>query len=361
MQLTDYLRDLVAFYPTTADQTAILRLLEYVQAHCARHGLATQIVEHNGVHSLYGSTHGRSHARVMLQSHIDVVPTLLDRQKTLHQTGDKLQGRGVYDMLFAAACYLYFIEQHAANLSELDVSLFLNGDEEIGGFNSAAHLADTYTTDVCILPDAGDSFGALSSSAKGVYIVTVRIDGQAHHGSRPWEGDGAAEKLVDFVADFKQVFDTSSRAESTMTVAVIQAGDADNRGPSSGTTTLDIRYKNQADLLRIQASLRALLEQYNGTIVATSEGDDFQLDMKNDLVQIFIKQYEASHGAPIVFETASGSSDARFFAAQGTPVIMLRPNGGGMHGDEEWISESSLGQFYELIEGYILGVAKGSA
>ncbi|MEI9914160.1 MAG: M20/M25/M40 family metallo-hydrolase [Candidatus Saccharibacteria bacterium] len=59
-------------------------------------------------------------------------------------------------------------------------------------------------------------------------------------------------------------------------------------------------------------------------------------------------------GSKVKLTRAHGSSDARFFAARGMPVIMLRPDGDGAHGDNEWISSDSIQKFYELLKAYIL-------
>ncbi len=224
-----YLKELVAFYPVTHKPENVLSLLRYVQEHCAKYGMKAEIVSFNGVHNLYAHPRGSQKSAVMLQAHADVVPTDLNNQKELFSAKGKLYGRGAFDMLFAVACYLHFIAQHSAELTQLDVSLLLSGDEELGGSNGVKKMLDSgYTTGVCILPDAGSEFGVLTTAAKGACMVRVRVNGLAHHGARPWEGDGAAAKLVSFLCEFQKAFDTASYDESSLTIATLQAGDAEN-------------------------------------------------------------------------------------------------------------------------------------
>src|SRR5258708_18437553 len=181
------------------------------------------------------------------------------------------------------------VDDLGKDIGSMNIGIYLSGDEEIGGEDGVnAFLKAGYTADICMLPDAGDGYGALSVGAKGIHELKIRINGRAHHGSRPWEGDGAASKLVHFLAEAEGIFDPSSRDNSTMTIAVLAAGDVANRGPAYADASLDIRYKDKSDLARIQTELQKLLEKYNGEILGTLDGDDYQLDMSKPLVKEFI-------------------------------------------------------------------------
>jgi len=355
----EYLANLVKFYPVSNNQKSVLALLEYVQQFFEMHGLQTKIFTFNDIHSLYAQPSLKKHSRLLLQAHVDVVPTRLPYQKKLQEKDGKLYGRGVFDMLFATACYMEFVATHSNQLSELDIAFFLSGDEELGGENGVGRILDEgYTTEVCVLPDAGLSFGSLNVAAKGVYTISVKIEGASHHGARPWEGDGAAGKLVRFLTDFDQAFSKINKQESTLTVAKLRAGDADNRGPSTAIATLDIRYKNKDDFYRITTSLNSLLNLYNGHIIDSAEGSNYSLDLSNDYIKRFITLYGNYINHDVNFETAHGSSDARYFSDKNIPVVMFRPDGGKAHGDEEWLSQESFQQFYNLLEQYALEIGK---
>ena len=350
--MQDILKTLVNFYPVSTEQSSVKKLLQYAESVLIEAGLTCEWIEHNGIHSLYSYTNQPKHSKVLLQSHIDVVPATNQPFKVEH---GRYYGRGTFDMLFAAASFLHFIKEHKTELKQLDLAILLSGDEELGGFNSVKpFLEDGYTASVCILPDAGTKFGFLSTSAKGMYNCTIKINGESHHGSRPWEGDGAGSKLVHFLTEAEKLFDTSSRDNTTMTIAKLRAGDADNQGPKEAEVILDIRYSNKTDLARIIVRLEELLQKYNGEIVLLVEGDDYQLDLTNPYVEAFIALYERHHKAPIEYMKAHGSSDARFFTAHNIPTIMLRPEGSGAHGDNEWVSVNETRQFYNLLCEYII-------
>ncbi len=348
--MLEYLEALVAFHPISSDQKSVLNLLEYVAGHLDNRGFKTQILTYNGVVNLYASPLGKKHSKVLLQSHVDVVPG----GPKFHIDGDKCFGRGTYDMLFATAAYMKLADELYAQNLTCDIAFMLSGDEELDGHSGVqAMLDDGYNTDVCILPDAGEQWGALSVAAKGIYRPTIKIRGQSHHGAHPWDGDGAAIKLAHFLVEVEALFDTSDRYNSTMTVAMINAGSAANQGPREADVTLDIRYKNKADLATIVTDMATILAKYDGEIVTQMDGDDYQLDPDVPLIKAFIELYEAHVGSPIHMTRAHGSSDARYFTKHNISVIMIQPDGGDHHGDKEWLSLPHFQKFYDLLKDYV--------
>lgn len=352
--MLEYLEKLVAFHPVTNDQKSVLNLLEYVNDHLKEKGLKTQLIENTGIYNLYASPYGAKHSSILLQSHVDVVPG----GQPFHVDDTKAYGRGVYDMLFATAAYMRLANELHEQGIVCDIAFMLSGDEETNGKNGVgAMLNDGFTTDVCILPDAGDDWGSLNISAKGFYQPVISIRGKSHHGSRPWEGDGAAIKLARFLIEVEKFFDTSDQFNSTLTVARITAGDVQNQGPAEAEATLDIRYKDQTDLARIIAELELLLKKYDGEIIGQIEGLDYQLDPDVPMIKKFLQLYEQHAGHPIRQTRAHGSSDARYFSKHNMSVISFRPDGGNIHSDQEWISLPHYEKFYQLIKDYVITTA----
>lgn len=353
--MQDTLRTLIDFHSASDNQVAVRALLDYAAQRLSQKGLIVEHIQHNGVNSLYASVSGKKHAKVMLQGHIDVVPG----GEPFVQDGDIIRGRGSFDMLFATASFLTLIDA-IDDIHQYDISVLLTGDEELGGGDGVKPILDDgYTCDVCILPDAGDELGAISVGAKGLYQARVLINGTAHHGSRPWEGDGAANKLIQFIGELSAAFDTSSHDNSTFVVSQLQAGsNALNQGPGDATAGIDIRYKDPEDFLRIKAHLDALLVKYTGEIVYEQLGRHYALDTKRPLIRHFLSTYNRHLGHEATQVKSHGSSDARYFDDKKIPVIMFRPNGGNAHGDGEWLSYSSWQTFHEILTDYVLSVSQ---
>ena len=108
------------------------------------------------------------------------------------------------------------------------------------------------------MPDAGNGFGDLNIAAKGIYNFDLVVHGKAHHGSRPWEGDGAANKLVFLLSELINYISSQDHEASTITVTKLSGGDADNRGPSEAGAHIDIRFATKEDLVRIKTFLDRL-------------------------------------------------------------------------------------------------------
>lgn len=347
---------LMNFFPVTGNRQTIAQLLGYVEHRLEQAGLTVVRIEHSGVQSLYASTRGQKHARVMLQAHIDVVPG----GKPFSLSNDIIRGRGCYDMLFGAASFLVLIDS-LDNPASYDISVLFTSDEEVGGSNGTAAILDIeqYRCDICILPDAGDKLGELSIAAKGIFSARLKAVGTSHHASRPWEGDNAATKLLLFLGKLSDLFDHSEPANSTCTISQLQAGnEALNQGPGEAFGGIDIRYTDRAEYERIRHEFDRLAARYDIELLTEKVSRSFALDTDTPLVKQFIDQYKQAMGGRIDMTKAHGSSDARYFDDSGMPVIMFRPDGGNAHGDGEWLSYSSWQTFHAILEHYVLEVTK---
>lgn len=350
------LEKLMSFYSVTSNQNAVNLLLDYVEKRLSTKGLIVERFRRNGINSLYASTLGTRSSKVMLQGHIDVVPGDLP----FRRQGSRIYGRGSYDMLFGTASFLRLIDE-LNDVASYNLSILLTGDEETGGANGVSALLDDpgLTTDICILPDAGEGIGSMNIAAKGTIHAQIQVNGQAHHGSRPWEGDGAAGKLVRLLSELTAEFDDSDRFNSTITISQLDAGtSALNQGPSIARAGFDIRTKDNTDAKRIKKALGQILKKYDAEMVYEHNGHGYNLDMQNPLVTAFVRTYENMIGQPITFTKAHGSSDARFFDAKDIPVIMFRPDGGGAHGDNEWLSIPAWEKFQKVLTTYVLTAAR---
>jgi succinyl-diaminopimelate desuccinylase len=354
--MLDELKTLINFHPTTNNQHTVSAVLDHIQSRLVSNGLIVERITHSGVHSLYASTRGQKHAKVMLQGHIDVVPGGED----FRIDGDTIYGRGSFDMLFGIASFLAYIDQ-LENPADYDLSVLLTGDEEAGGRHGVYDILNTekYTCDVCVLPDGGDHLGAMCIASKGINHFRLHIAGKSHHGSRPWEGDGAGNKAVNLLSEVNQLFDLTDPYNSTFTVSQLQAGNtALNQGPNEAHVGMDIRYKDEDDAQRIRQELHDIFKKYDASVVFEERGHSFALDTKTPLIQQFVDMYSHHLGRPVEFMKSHGSSDARHFGAKGMPVIMFRPDGGNAHGDGEWLSYSSWQKFHDILTDYVDTTAK---
>lgn len=358
-RLLQHLENLVKFYPITEDQSSVLSALNYCeQVIQDTSGFKNiEILQNQGIYSLFASTQITKKPKLLLQGHVDVVKS--PKGPAYRLDGDKIYGRGVWDMLFAVATYLTLFQEHADELAELDIGILLTGDEEIGGFYGSGWLVDQgYGGQAVLIPDSGEGFGDISVASKGAYNLDLIAQGRSHHGSRPWEGDGAANKLILMIHELMDSFDHSDKHNSTITVTSFESGGSINRGPSSAGAHLDIRFKDATDYKMIKQRINEICAHYGGEVTNVLHADNLKIDTSGGYFKDFMLMYEKHARRKITLSKAHGGSDARFYAKSGDEVIMIRPDGGCAHSDEEYVVKSSLFEFYSLMEEFILKTGK---
>lgn len=355
--LTAKLADLIALPTMSQDAAAASKAVDFLTTKCQQHDLQVDRLERNGFPSLVATTQGSKQPKLLLQAHIDVVPAK-PHGYALRQQDGKLYGRGVFDMKFAAACYLQLVEELKEELSMYDFGLMFTSDEEIGGQDGVAWLLDHgYGAEVCILPDGGNDW-QLETVCNGAWQIALTALGKTAHGSRPWEGENAISRLMDGLSAVSALFGEPQPGESTLTISQISGGEAINQVPDNATATLDIRFPEAEDYDRLTREITAIAEQHQLDLTTVTRNDVCRTDVTQPHVARFIELAEQLRGKPLGTCRSYGGSDARFFAKHNIPTIVIRPNGGGAHSDDEWIDETELAKFYEVIKAYIVETAK---
>lgn len=357
-RLIEIFEKLVGFRTVTGDQAAAAACLTYIESLLAPLPLHIDRYRSNDYHSLVVTTQPTRQPKVFLQAHLDVVPGA-EHLFTLEGEDNRLVGRGAYDMKYAAACYLFLMLELGPHCAEYDIGLMFTTDEEQDGLNGVDYLLNQgYGCEICLLPDGGDNW-KLESAAKGIWLIDVAATGVSAHGSRPWQGENAATKIIDFARSVARAYPNANPTDTTAVLSGLQAGEARNQVPDRAVASFDIRFMNQVELKAAKAKLTRLAARYGLEITNERFGDAIELDVTLPLVQEWesivrsVRGDQATDGYGLSF----GASDARFFAARGIPCIVTRPDGGGMHADDEWIDEASLYQFHDCIRQYVKTVA----
>jgi len=356
-KLTNYLSTLVAYPTVSGELAAANECFDYLETFFGEHGLVVQRFESNGFPSLVATSRLTKSPRVLLQAHVDVVPAP-SQLFTLKQSKKRLVGRGVYDMKFAAACFMVLAEELTGELADYDFGIMLTSDEEIGGANGVGYLLDNgYSTEVCVLPDGGDDW-QLETMAKGVWIAKVKTNGKAAHGSRPWEGDSAINSLIEALQDIRELFGKQDKNSTTLSINQIQGGTAVNQIADQAEATIDMRFVTHDAYEKMQSSIQKIIGQKGLELETIHQIDPITTDLKNPYVKAFLSHGMAINGQTLKKTMSLGASDANFFAARGIPTIISRPLGGGAHSSEEWIDTKSFVDFYKLIKSYVQDQAR---
>jgi acetylornithine deacetylase/succinyl-diaminopimelate desuccinylase-like protein len=351
------LRDLVSMPTITGNYEANHEALEYVERFLSARGMYVKRYEWNSVESLIATTRRTKTPTVFLAGHMDVVhaPSKLFQ---MTEKEDKYFGRGVLDMKSGLAAYLSIIDDLGDNLKDYDFGVMITTDEEIGGFDGAQKLCEEgYLSKIMVLPDGGANWNP-EKFAKGIWFVTLEATGKSAHGSRPWEGENAVDKLMAAIQEIRELFPKMSTETSTMNVGIVNGGHAINLIPYTATASIDFRFSSAKEQKRLKAAMLKIFERYGLNCTTEVEADPVENDINAPEMRAFAACTEAVIGRPVEWIVSNAGNDGRFFAAKGTNLAVAYPVGGNHHGLDEWISKESLTQMKDIYRMFLEQVAK---
>jgi succinyl-diaminopimelate desuccinylase len=353
-RLAEIAATLIAF-PTVADDgDALERCLAWAVAH-ARSRAPDLCVQryHSGGKPSALLWHGDTPPRVLLAGHLDVVAASgPDAFTPRRDERGRLFGRGAADMKGPVAALLDLLA--AERLPGL--GLLLTSDEESGGEHGTLHVLERMETppQVVLLPDGGANM-RLICEQKGVLRLALSTRGEAAHGSRPWLGASAIERLYAGYEELRRRYPVPAdeddwRVSVTLT-SLRSEGNSPNTVPQAASGILDIRYPagdppsatSMADALA--GEIAAILRPFHTTTRTLLRGHAFRLDERSPWVALLqaAAQRELGHDLPLTRE--AGASDARFFAACGVPILIFQPECANWHSHDEWVALPSLARF----------------
>jgi succinyl-diaminopimelate desuccinylase len=305
--------------------------------------------------------------KVVLHGHLDVVPGRAGQFEPRLE-GDRLYGRGAYDMKGALAAMLCAVKD-AADQDRVRVRFLCTPDEE-------SEEGDVRSTDVLVHGGLEADFAItgeptdlhIGIQAKGVLFVRVVVAGTAAHGSTPWEGDNAVLKALDvfraieslpFARESSELFDRPS-----INLGRIWGGDAINKVPDQCTMDVDLRYLPGQEPGEILAQVAAIADV---EVVRRFCRAPAIVSRANPYVRALREAVGRSTRGEALGVGRDGSSDAISFLEAGIPAVEFGPVGGGHHGPEEWVSVDSLrhyrralGDFVDELAGRLAGEAGGN-
>jgi succinyl-diaminopimelate desuccinylase len=337
----------------TSSAEAVLECAGFVEGWLEARGIETESDEVRGLPVLKAEVGPEDAPTVVLHGHIDVVPGL-PGQFEPRVDGDRLYGRGAYDMKGGLAAMLLV----AAAMRDQDavrVRLGIVGDEESEeeAERGSDHLVDSgFIGDFAITGEPTDLH--IGVEAKGVLALRVEVGGTAAHGATPWLGENAVLRAIDvfrsieslpFARQSSELFDRPS-----INLGRIWGGDALNKVPDRCAIDVDIRYLPDQDPAE-------LLEQVRGIGAAEVEQlftrPPAVVDRELPFVRALREAAAAHHSGEPMSVGRDGASDAVSFLRVGVPAVEFGPLGAGHHGPQEWVSVSSLHTYRQTLDTFL--------
>jgi succinyl-diaminopimelate desuccinylase len=291
---------------------------------------------------------------VLLHGHLDVVPGRPEQFQPRVE-GERLYGRGAYDMKGALACLLLALADLRTQ-ERVRVRLGIVPDEESEEEVDRAgdRLVETgFLGDFAITGEPTDMH--VGVAAKGVLAMRIQVSGRAAHGATPWLGENAILRAYDlfreieslpFAGHSSELFDRPS-----INLGRILGGDALNKVPDTCFIDVDVRYLPDQDP---DAILAEVGELSGARVVSTFSRPPALVDPDSVYVRA-LRAAAAPHSDGQVRGVVGrdGASDAVSFLRAGVPAVEFGPLGEGHHGPDEWISLPSLPGYRRSIVDFI--------
>jgi acetylornithine deacetylase len=262
--------------------------------------------------------------------------------------GDRLYGRGAYDMKAGVAAALVAARDAPAAGVAGDVVVAAVADEEHASFGVQEALRAT-GADGAVVTEPTEL--ELVVAHKGFTWSEVRVTGRAAHGSRPHLGIDAIVKAGPVLTALGRL-DAALAERShpllgrpSVHASVIRGGVELSSYPAECVIGLERRTLPGETGSQVERELAELLERCRRDDPALAAEqrtllvrEPFEIDRGHELVAAAGAAAAEAVGAPPAIGGASYWADSAFIAAAGIPTVLFGPGGEGAHAAEEWVS-----------------------
>jgi acetylornithine deacetylase len=329
-------------------------------------GLDTERLEETpGRPSVLVRTRGAGGGRTLLLcGHIDTVNVEgMTDPHTPRVDGDRLYGRGAYDMKAGVAAALIAAREASRLGLAGDVVVAAVADEEHASLGVQEALRRV-SADAAVVTEPTEL--ELVAAHKGFVWSEIEVTGRSAHGSRPYLGVDAILKMGAVLNELAQL--DRSLADRThpllgrasLHTSLIEGGVELSSYPAHCKLGLERRTLPGETARQIEAELESLLErcrqadpEFEASHRALLVREPFEIGQEEELVALVAEAVAEVLAEPPKIGGASYWADAAFIAAAGIPTVLLGPGGEGAHAIEEWVSLSDT----EAVARALVGLA----
>ncbi|GAB4139961.1 MAG: succinyl-diaminopimelate desuccinylase [Patescibacteria group bacterium] len=365
--LEDFLKDLKIFISfktiTNKNTEEFEKLFSWVKNFFNGFEVEFEDFEQNGVKSLLIKPKNSRKPKVLGLGHVDVVPAS-DEIFNIHEKEGWVFGRGVSDMKTQDLVMLWVLRSFLTENSEgRNFWIALTGDEEVGGFSGAKVVIESFEKrnllpEIAIVPDGGPNFSFVEKE-KGVAFFKAIATGISCHGSRPFLGENAISKILNFISELQKKFPNPKNNEDwgiSISPTFISGGTAMNQIPDFCEAKFDCRITEKESSEEFLKDLQVFADKFNIKIEPIVTGESFYSPKEGDVAKSFIKILEEVSGKSVHIEHGFGASDGRFLMGKNISVLMTEHNALGLHQENERCEVRSIEELYDIIRKLILEV-----
>jgi acetylornithine deacetylase len=322
--------------PGAAGEAEIAR---FVAEWLERAGLDVEVEEvapgrPNVVGIARGTGGGRS---LLLNAHTDTVGVAgMERGHEPYVDGDRLYGRGAYDMKASLAAIMLSGAEAVRRRLRGDVLITAVVDEEVASIGTAA-VARRYRADGAIVSEPTEMRVAVAH--KGFVAFEIETKGFAAHGSRPDLGVDAIAHMGEVLARLREL-DRRLRANpshpllesGSLHASVIEGGQEYSSYPERCLLQAERRTVPGESLEHVEGEIRDLLGEVDGTTRVVLARPPFEVDEDESIVELVRRHASDGEVVGVPFW-----ADSALLAGAGTPTVLFGPSGEGAHAVVEWV------------------------
>lgn len=300
--------------------------------------------------NVIGIARGRGGGRsLMLNAHMDVVGAGGMREPwTPRIAGDRLYGRGAYDMKASLAAIMLAAREASRLGLRGDVIVTAVADEEYASIG-VQEIVKQMRADAAIVTEPTDL--DLCLAHKGFVWLEVETRGVASHGSLPDVGVDAIVKMGHVLIALESL-DRDLRSHpghpllgaGSIHASLIEGGQELSTYPDRCLLAIERRTIPGETTAEVEAQIAAILAQaaavdsaFRAEQRTLLERSPFSVAPDEPIVTALQQQITSATGSPPKITGAGGWMDSAFLSAAGIPTVIFGPGGHGAHADDEWV------------------------
>ena len=356
-EFTQDLSKLVSFETITSNAEQNKKAIDFIVSKINSKAIVKRIIN-NESEILIASNTDKNNPDVCFLVHVDVVAGRPD-QFSMKVKNNVAYGRGVSDMKFSIPIGYSLLNEMIEQESKLSFSLIVTSDEETGGFNGAQFLSKKYglKPKILIVPDGGDDLIFVNKS-KGVCQLQITSCGRPAHSSRIWEGRNAVEPIIKLCNEILKKYGKNNKKETwntTFNISKISGGISTNQVCDKAEASFDFRFPENTSYKEIKNEVSVIAKEISSdlSVKLLSYGNPTFVEEKNETVALFVKTFGESFKKQIKITGTHGASDARHFTSFNIPILMIKPMGGDIHGENENINIDSCITYYSALKSFM--------
>ena len=214
-----------------------------------------------------------------------------------------------------------------------------------------------YTCDLLINGDAGYNHSVIYGE-KGILKIKLKVEATPGRHPYTWEGKNAFELLNEDYNAIISLFQNKDIATNddnwytTYSIYDVEIKNEVQYPPHIAEAKMNFYFTEDLTVAEILELINSKVK--NCTVEQFIGSERVFIDPKSIYIQRLHEVMTTHFNREIAIRTENGSSDARFYANDNIPIVILKPVGKDHHGDNEYLDVDALLPLFNSLKEFIL-------